>query len=1049
MNKNVPPMRAAKATALLWRSLERLRRPALALLLLACGAAIAPRAQAQEASGAITGRVFNPATGEYVRNAEVRVAGTSLATATEVGGYYRLNNVPEGPVTVTVNFTGYTPVSETVNVTAGQTATRDFELTSTQQRSGDTIQLEAYVVSSEREGNAKAIQNQKRNMNITTSVASDIFGDVTDGNVGEFLKFLPGVDLDYVESETRGPRLSGMDAQYAGVSFDGIKLASADANRTGDLGRATSFEALSISSIESIEINLTSSPDQDADAPAGTIDMKTKRAFERKGRRIGYNFSVNLNSEEFHLRKTPGPGGEEEYKARPNFSLEYSDVFLNQRLGVVASINHVDSFTEQYRHNLTFNRSASATDPRPMVITSLQFKDGNKNISKDTYSLTADFRASDRLVLSSTFIYNYALGQFFNRNMNFSAASNNTNANTGRARSLGDLTTVQTNGLASNTARNARVTNGDASKETYTVTAAQRFEYKLDNWTFDGAATYSRSFNNYDAIEEGHVRSADTNAITSDWIATRPSIQSHEWTVQQLSGADWFDPDNHINPRITNEGRTARTEIYSGMLNARWVAPIRRFPVVVKFGGKWAEETRVNGNDTQFWNWSYIGPNGNTLTGFNPVTGVPIITQGGNWSNYQNRNFFSTGTPNILTVKNLAGQVMPESLPMPDPNAIARLFRDHPEYFVNIATPDNYYNAFIASRRDIVQTVSAGYAMVDLRPLPKLQIRTGMRWEGTENVAREFDPRSKAEIIAAGFPFNTSTGRATTIPGLQYQFQSQPRVNRPKSYDDYFPMISAKYDITDSLQFHFGANEAISRPPVDSLTGAWIINEDTQIVTSPNPNLLPEYSKNYVARLAYYFEPAGQLSVTVRQNNIRNLRQTRNGTPEEFGVGDDPAYIGYEFRSPFNIEDPVRFRGMDIAYSQTLSFLPDTFGTITVNASYSRTYADQRRQRISPHRVSGSLGWGYKRLRMRLGVVWHDDTPWDSVYGRYKRHTTKYDLGGEYRLNSKVSLYFQGRNIFNDSQRWYESPFIEGEAGALRILENYGANWNFGVKGIF
>jgi len=42
---------------------------------------------------------------------------------------------------------------------------------------------------------------QRRDMNIVTTTSADMFGDVTDGNVGEFLKYLPGVDLDYVESE--------------------------------------------------------------------------------------------------------------------------------------------------------------------------------------------------------------------------------------------------------------------------------------------------------------------------------------------------------------------------------------------------------------------------------------------------------------------------------------------------------------------------------------------------------------------------------------------------------------------------------------------------------------------------------------------------------------------------------------------------------------------------------------------------------------------------------------------------------------------------------
>lgn len=988
-----------------------------------------------QSSGTIVGRVYNPTTQEYVRDAEVEVEGTALKTSTEVGGLFQLLNVPPGEVRLVVRYSGYATQSLAVTVAAGQTATRDVELVPVRApakgtAAGEAVELTAFVVSSEREGNAKAIMSQKKNMNVTTSVASDIFGDVTDGNVGEFLKYLPGVDLDYVESETRGPRLGGMDAQYVGVSFDGVKLASADANRTGTLGRATSFEAFSISSIESIEINLTASSDQDADAPAGTIDMKTRRAFDRKGRRIAYNVSVNLNSEEFHLKKTPGPGGRDEYKARPNYLLEYSDVFFNQRLGIVASFNRVDSYTEQYRHNLTFNRTPTATDTRPMVITQLNFKDGNKNIAKDTYTLTADFKATPHLVLSNTLIYNFALGQFFNRNLTFDAATNNTANNTGRQFSLGDLLQVRTNGLAANTSRNASISNGDASKQTHTITLAPRFEYKRGAWTVDGAATYSRSFNNYEALEQGHVRSANVNSIRSDWIATRSSLQSHEWTVQQLNGPDWFDLANYTNPRITNEGRYARTEIYSAMLNAKWVLPVS-IPTTLKVGAKWTEESRKNGNETSYYTWQYVGPGGGTT---------------GNWAAYPNRNLFSTGSTNIITTKNAAGEI--KTMPMIDPNAIADLFRRNPEYFVNNATPDNFYNAFIGPRRDILQTVSAGYGLADFRPLPRLQIRAGVRWEETQNDAREYDPVSRTAMLAAGYPLNTA-GRATTIPGLQYQFFSKPQITRTKTYDNLFPMVALKYDLRENLQLHVSANKAISRPPIDELTGAWIINDDAFLVTSPNPNLLPEYSKNYVARVAYYFEPAGQLTVTVRQNDIENLRSTRRGTSEEFGLGDDPIYSSYEFVAPFNVPNPVRFRGLEIGYSQSLSFLPDPFRGFTVNSSYSRTYADQRRERIAPHRVTMSLGYRYKRFSTRLGVIWHADTPWDTVYGRYKLHTTKYDLGGEFRLNSRVSLFFQGRNIFNDSQRWYESPLVEGEAGALRILENYGANWNFGVKGVF
>lgn len=65
-----------------------------------------PLAVFAQATGTISGRVYNPATGEYIRNAEVRIQGTQISATTEDGGYYTLNNAPSGPVTVTVKERG-------------------------------------------------------------------------------------------------------------------------------------------------------------------------------------------------------------------------------------------------------------------------------------------------------------------------------------------------------------------------------------------------------------------------------------------------------------------------------------------------------------------------------------------------------------------------------------------------------------------------------------------------------------------------------------------------------------------------------------------------------------------------------------------------------------------------------------------------------------------------------------------------------------------------------------------------------------------------------
>ena len=1035
------------------------RHAARVLLLLALS--LVPAAFAQTA-GTIQGRIFNPTSGEYVRNAEVRLDGTSRVAYSENDGTSVFANVPAGPASVTVTFTGYNSATETFTVAAGQTAVREITLTSAAAapaRKDGVVTLQAFTVATEREGNAKAIMEQRRNMDISTSVSSDIFGDVTDGNVGEFLKYLPGVDLDYVESEARGPRLGGMDAQYVGVSFDGQRTASADANRGGDASRATSFEGFSITAIESIEISRTTSAESDADSPAGTINMKTKRAFDRKGRRLSFNASANFNAEEFTLKKTPGPRDGDSYKWKPNLQVDYSESFLNQRLGILLSASHASSYTEQYQVSNTHNRAVVAADPRPYVIRQIDFKDGNKNIQKDAFMMTADFRASSRLVLSLNAIYTYTEGEFWNRNFTWVAANDNANVNNGRARVGGDgLTTVVATRAPSGSINNVATLNnggGSSAKLTYTRTLSPKFEYKTGGLVVDGAFNYSRSVNNYESLERGWSNS-EGGGVPSSWSATRPGAESWEWTIRQTSGNDWFNRASFVDTntrsggtRVNNDDRTWITRLLAGSLNARWAVPfLERFPTVLKFGGKSAEESRDNNNMSDWNMWSYVGPGGNTTT-VNAL-GANVNSAFGNWSNlgYISPHPFDMGTTNGLTVFNAAGQQgMP---PRADRERISQLFHARPDQFVHMGNPDNYYTTHIANKRDFKQTVSAAYLQADVRLTSKLQIRTGVRLENTLNELGEFDPRLRDDVVARGFPVNAA-GRATTIPGLQYQYESQPRVTRESEYHNYFPSFLVKYQIQRNFEFQAGFNRAISRPPIDTLTGLWVVDEVNERVSAPNPNLPPEHSKNFQTRLAYYFSgrSPGQLAAAFSQNHIRNLRETFDFTASEFGVEDD-EFATYTFRTTRISAEARRFRNMELSYNQTLGFLPEKFRGTSVNFAYTRSYASQRRNNLSPHRFTSRLGYALKKFNGSIGMVWRDDSP-DGIYGRYKEALTQFDLSVNWKFTNRYSLYVQGRNITGKPVKWMESPpgVVEGVRPSLRVMQEYGANWVFGVRGTF
>ncbi len=66
------------------------------LLEQAGGAAARTSSEQQVGTGGVRGRILNTATGEYVRNAEIRVEGTTIVTYSEDGGNFRLNSVPAG-----------------------------------------------------------------------------------------------------------------------------------------------------------------------------------------------------------------------------------------------------------------------------------------------------------------------------------------------------------------------------------------------------------------------------------------------------------------------------------------------------------------------------------------------------------------------------------------------------------------------------------------------------------------------------------------------------------------------------------------------------------------------------------------------------------------------------------------------------------------------------------------------------------------------------------------------------------------------------------------
>jgi TonB-dependent receptor len=973
------------------------------------------------APGEVRGRIFNPKTGEYVRNARIRLVETGETTVSEHEGAFRLAPVPPGGATIEVTYTGYRSLRARIEVPVGGTVTRDFELASdlTEPASGaeTTVLLEKFVVSSEREGSAKAIMDQRKSMNLTNTIASDSFGDNAEGNIGEFLKHVPGVEIEQFYGEVRNVRLRGLGSEYTAVTIDGQALASADANTgSSEVARAFTFEMASLNSMESIEVAKTISADVDANAPAGTINLRTKRAFDRAGRRVSWQVNVAAHSEEFSFNRTPGPGDSgRTLKLRPGGIFEYSDVFLNRRLGVVLNLSESNVFQETLITTVTYNRTPTPADPRPEVITALGFQHAPRFNRRFSGTLTTDFKATKSLVLSLGLLYNLSDLWTPQRSVTFNAGARALVV--GAEPHVSFTTTSPAANVVSNPANTAKL--GE------TVTVLPRFEYRTGSLVLDGRFAYSDSNSWYDPLGRRGVIS-NTNSPTVSGVsfrAARSSAADYDWRIVQLSGPDIATGASFTNPAITaNDGRSSRSKLVSGELNAT-VKTTAGLPVTWKTGMKSRYEFRRFDNEGMAKRYDYAGATSAT----------------GAWTDYRSAYEYDMGmTGGGIT------SVSGNRIFLPDLQKIAQLFRSQPERFTQNLSATSYYSAYIANRKRYEEEIRAAFLMADAG-LGRARLRLGLRWEDTLTAATEFDPRTPAEVRAAGY--TVSGGRATTIPGLQFQYLSQPKIRRTGGFDNLFPSGSLKYLLTENLNLLLGYSTTIRRATYNNLAGVWAIDDVNLRVTAPNAGLKPETSENLAARLAYFFEPVGQLSVSVFQNRVNDLHLTNTLTAEEFG-NTDPDLTGYQFVTTNNGAERVLIRGLEVEYSQALSFLPAPFKRLSVRAAYTRNYAEIITPNLSPHSVSGGLNYVFRRFTCNLNANWSDNYPLTASGIGIRRHRTSLDGGASWRLSQHLTMSVTGRNLLN-------SPYVNLQyfgppnPAVWTRHETTGTSWTFALKGTY
>ena len=208
--------------------------------------------------------------------------GNIYTTSDEHGNFVFLN-VPAGNYTLKVDYLGYGTKEYPVEVTADKNTQQNIVFT----RKETQIQ-EVKITGFSLQNQARALSQQKSNPNITNVISSDQIGKFPDANIGDALKRVPGVTMQNDQGEARNIIIRGLASELNSVTLNGNRIPSAE----GD-NRKVQMDLIPSDMIQMVEVNKTLTPDQDADAIGGSVDLVTRSASNKERISIstasGYN----------------------------------------------------------------------------------------------------------------------------------------------------------------------------------------------------------------------------------------------------------------------------------------------------------------------------------------------------------------------------------------------------------------------------------------------------------------------------------------------------------------------------------------------------------------------------------------------------------------------------------------------------------------------------------------------------------------------------------------------------------------------------------------
>ena len=361
--------------------------------------------------GIIKGLVTDSLTRDPLKGAEIILSGTNFNAVSNMDCGYNITGIPAGNYFLKSSYLGYKEKKILVSIKSNETQILNIELLP-DIATGNEVSLTGQEMSQFEEINLQLNSNNIRNV-----ISGRKLQNMPDENILIALNRLPGVSIIYRSllfplpdrsswelnvsednvgilfppldnfpiSEDPIPRvlIRGLASKYSNITIDGIKFPSTSAK-----DNSVDLSNISEKSFQNVELQKTITSDEDADATAGSINIFTGKAPNK--RIIKAELAGNYN----RFEKSA-----DQYNFRGN----YSDRFFNNLLGICVDVNVEKNILSSEYQN---------TPKSFLPYSNISYVNARRE--RKGANLSFDFITSDCSSVKLNFIYNKNNYDYFN-----------------------------------------------------------------------------------------------------------------------------------------------------------------------------------------------------------------------------------------------------------------------------------------------------------------------------------------------------------------------------------------------------------------------------------------------------------------------------------------------------------------------------------------------------------------------------------------------------------------------------------------------------------